>query len=181
MAKENSTKRPGPVSPLTFMDVVKAEGLDQIKKDREQKRYEVKILKKLLPAYGFPRGDVSVYFDGTTKNPYDVVVSAGPEEMRRLWVVRLKNIPIGPFVRNPLDTRAFEKFTELTGRHGYPAGLIFPLHNHGDWIMHTLGCPSERGRGLARLVVNSTAEGLPDLWVETLEQFLNVRKPTKEI
>lgn len=175
MNEKKKTRAPA-LNPLNFKQLVQSESLEKNRTEHETRLYEIKVLKLLLPVYGLSKKDVSVYFDGMTKNPYETIVSGGPEELRRVWVRKLKGIPIGKLVKDPLRTKAFEVFRELVVQYKYPVGMIFPVLSYGDWIMHTLGCPVDRGHGAARLVVQATREDVPDLWIEPLEQFVNVRK-----
>lgn len=175
MDEKKKTRLPV-LNPLNFKQLVHSEKLEESRAEHEASLYEVKILKLLLPGYGLSKKEVSVYFDGMTKNPYETVISGGPEELRMIWVRKVKNVTIGKLVKAPLGTKAFEAFREITMTRGYPVGMIFPVLSYGDWIMHTLGCPADRSRGKARIVVPATSENVPDLWIESVEQFIAARK-----
>lgn len=169
------------LNPLTFKQIVTAEGLVASKASQEDRRYKVKILKQLLPCYGMSRNELEVFFDGRTDNPWDVLISISPsEEMKRLWVERHGRVTIGDLTLRTRATSAFTRYREIIHKFSHPAGLIFPVLSYGDWIMHSLGCPVDRSRGLARIVIAATSAEVPDLWVEPLAQFIYTRKGISE-
>ena len=88
----------------------------------------------------------------------------------------MKGVTIGKLVKEPLTTSAFARFQEIVNQYWYPIGMVFPVLSYGDWIMHTLGCPVDKGRGMARIAVAAVTEGVPDLFIEPLGQFITSRK-----
>lgn len=175
MEEKSKTRTPA-LNPLTFKQLVTSDTLLANKTERDARLYEVKILKLLLPCYGMLRKEVEVYFDGRTKNPYDVIIGGARGELQRIWVRKVKGVTIGKLVKEPLTTSAFANFKEIVNQYWYPIGMVFPVLSYGDWIMHTLGCPVDKGRGMARIAVAAVTEGVPDLVIESLGQFITSRK-----
>lgn len=169
------------LNPLTFKQVVDASTLADSRRSQEGRRYQVKVLKLLLPLYGMDRKALSVYFDGFTKDPWESVIGGAPEELRYTWVEHLNGVTLPQLTRRPLDTPAGKRFRNLLTQYTqHPLALVFPVLSNGDWVMHTAGWPEGRGGGCARIIVQARTTAAPDIAIEPLGQFINVRKDTHE-
>lgn len=162
-------------NPTNFMDDMKKSRSRVSQKGRDS--YEQKILRKLARVYGYKVSDIyGVYNDDQVKDPlYELRYKVDNPEFDLIFMSKIRDQTVYRFFYTLPKTEAWKKFCALADEHELRSlGMVFPVKENGDWIIHNLGGDQVKGTG--RIVINSNDSSWCDVWLEPLEFFLKVRE-----
>ena len=149
------------------------------RRKREVYQWKMKVYKMLLDCYGLDRKLLDVMNDDTDGGNEDALRQEfyDVEELPHIWPRKVE-VSLQDLLLRPLDNPAFKALAEITDvdpfRDG--AGLIFPVANNGEWILHTLGHPGGTLGGKTYIITYANTTGDRDLLAEKLTQFIETRK-----
>lgn len=163
------------LNPSNFLDTMK----DAQKKQSEhsQRNYELKILKKMVGIFDYTVGEVrEAYSDERDEDPLsEVKYKSNNPELDVLHMRRLKNQVLTSFIYKVDPTMAWKTFCRLIDEYKLDTlGLVFPMKDQGDWIIHNMGLKCVHGCG--HIVVPSKQTDLRDIVLEPLETFIKARE-----
>lgn len=164
------------ISPTSFADVL-AGGPGR--KDLVQNSYSIRILKKLKPVYGITSQQIGYLYDQECLTPLDnIKYELDNQEFKALTIKHIKEVRLITMLRNPKDTAPWKMFIEGMRNEYTPgySGVIFPILNGGDFIIHNLGSPLDTSFDHAKIIMQSRDSDLNDLVIEPLDNFIAERK-----
>ena len=149
------------------------------RRKREVYQWKIKVYKMLLDCYGIERKLLNLMADDTDGGDESALRDAlqDVEELKSIYLRRAETT-LQDLLLRPLDNPAFKTLAELTDvdpfREG--AGVIVPVPNNGEWILHTFGHPEGTLCGKSYIITYANNNGDRDLLAEKLTQFIDTRK-----
>ena len=155
--------------------------LNQLGKGRRTREvfiWKRSVYKSLVDAYGLPRSLLNSFSD-EEKDPEKAFRAAVEDQGEIEWIVAHKaEVTLGQLLDKPLDNPAFKALCDYDLRDPFSdgGGVVFPLYNHGDWIIHTLGHPLGTLGGRSYIIIYANTNTDRDIIAESLKQFIATRK-----
>lgn len=169
------------LTPATFKDAYDNTLLDMAK--IRETTYQVTMYKQLGKLFPALTGRViNILKDSNIKYPeQEIKHRVNDPVFSRLFIKKLANITLNMLFQTTKVNRPLTAIAEIDAPE-YPLaqgrGLIFPVLNRSNWIIHNLGFPEDTLIGRSRLIIYSRSPDIPDIWVEPLVQFINDRRGT---
>jgi len=162
-------------NPSNFFDSMQ----DARKKDseRSQRGYESKILQKLVSLFDYTVTDVrSLYGDENEDEPLlELKHQQANPELDVLFMERIPRQTLTGIIYQFDQAPVWKSFCRLAEKENLEIlGLIFPVKDYSDWIIHTMGLKCVPGR--AHIVIPSKRTDLRDIVLEPLQSFIEGRK-----
>ena len=129
------------IGPASFAAVLAG---DMDRSGDVQRSYTAKILRELKKIFPITNTQIGYLFDSETKAPLDTIkYEINDVTLSSIEIRNLKDIRLITLIRNPRDTSVWRHFTKNMSNEYNPgySGLVFPVLNGGDFIMHNLGSP----------------------------------------
>lgn len=163
------------VTPGTFHQLLTPENAKQHIDNTIDVVYTIKILKALRKLFPITSDDLSTINNRNIDDPLIQVKDRIDDRLfDRLHMVKLKNITIGSLFRKIETNPVLKEASKYDAVEGF--GLIFPVRDYRDWIVHNLGCAEGKELGNVRIVIRSKVTDLKDLWIEPLDRFIENMK-----
>lgn len=143
---------------------------------RAEVRWKIDVWKKLARGYNEPLAVLNPLREDGDDNAEDAIrLTCSSEEMSRMYPHKA-NVNLQDLLLRPLTTPAAKTLMELPCKWWIDgAGVVFPVVNYGDWIMHTFGHPEGTLDGKAVIVVYAKKAEDRDIITEPLSQFIQTR------
>ena len=163
------------ISPTSFADVLA--GVPS-KRDFVNSSYAAKIVKKLKVIYPITTRHVGYFYEDDESPLDNIKHEVDNQEFNSMVIKHIKDVRLITLIRNPFETTPFKAFVENMRNDYNPgySGVIFPVLNGGDFIIHNLGSPFERGYDHAKIIIQSKDTDLNDLVIEPLDNFIIERQ-----
>lgn len=167
------------LNPTSFSHTLTA-GSDHGKRLSET-TYKVKIykeLRKIWPALTLDR--ISLLHNHNVAYPEeDIKAAVDDPKFSAIYIEKLSKVSILSLFHMAVPSKPYKRLLAIDDdehsiREG--RGLIFPVENAGDWIIHNLGTPDDTSVGRARIIMPSKDFMVRDLYIEPLSQFINDRR-----
>ena len=163
------------ISPTSFADVLA--GVPS-KREFVQSSYAAKIVKKLKAIYPITSKHVGYFYEDDDSPLDNIKHELDDREFNSIIIKHIKDVRLITLIRNPFESNPFKMFAENMRNEYNPgySGVVFPVLNGGDFIIHNLGSPFERGFDHAKIVIQSKNSDLNDLVIEPLDNFIIERQ-----